>query len=167
MRKATAFILVAVADLMAVAVTSCHNNGCLENRRAVPRCGFYSSSSKKTVSLDSISVYAVGVPGDSMLVRCGTVSQLYMPLNMSSDVTRYVLHYDAQLLSDVRLNDTLTINYERVPYFVSHECGAMYYFDVKEYSCTDHLIDSVKITTERFTNLDVETIQFYMRTREE
>ena len=43
----------------------------------------------------------------------------------------------------------------------------MYYFDVKEYSCTDHLIDSVKITTERFTNLDVETIQFYMRTREE
>ena len=95
MRKALAYIRVAVAALMAVAATSCNNNGCLENQSAVPRCGFYSSSSKKTVSLDSISVYAVGVPGDSMLVRCGTVSQLYMPLDMSSDVTRYVLHYDA------------------------------------------------------------------------
>ena len=45
MRKALAYIRVAVAALMAVAATSCNNNGCLEKQSAVPRCGFYSSSS--------------------------------------------------------------------------------------------------------------------------
>ncbi|MGN1245490.1 MAG: DUF6452 family protein [Muribaculaceae bacterium] len=168
MRKALAYILVTVAALAVWAVTSCSNESCLENQSAVPRCGFYSSQSKKQVSIDSITVYAVGVPGDTMLVECGrSVAKLYMPLDMGNDVTRYVIHYDAVLLSDVRYNDTLTIHYERVPYFVSHECGAMYYFDVKDYGCTNHLIDSVTITADRFTNLDVETIQFYMRTSEE
>lgn len=166
MQKILCYILLFVAA--AIAVVGCNTTGCLENQSAVPRCGFYSMTTKKAVSIDSITVYAVDVPGDTMLVKCGRgVSSLYMPLDMSADVTRYVLHYDAAMLSDERLNDTLTINYERVPYFVSRDCGAMYFFDVKSYDCTNHLVDSVAITTERFTNVDIETIQLYMRTNEE
>lgn len=165
MRKKVSYILCAVAASMAAA--SCNTNGCIDNQSAVPRCGFYSSQSKKAVSLDSITVYAVGVPGDSMLVECGRgLTQLYMPLDMSCDSTRYVLHYDAELVRDERLNDTLTLRYERVPYFVSGECGAMYHFDVKGYTFTTNLMDSVVVTATRFTNVDTETIQFYMRTSE-
>lgn len=165
MRRAITHIMCAVAAL--VAATSCSTNGCLDNQSAVPRCGFYSSQSKKAVSLDSITVYAVGVPGDTMLVKCGSgVAQLYMPLDMSCDSTQYVLHYDAELLRDERLNDTLTLRYERVPYFVSSECGAMYQFNVRGYAFTTNLMDSVVVTTTRFTNVDSETIQFYMRTSE-
>lgn len=163
MKRGVPYILSLVAAL--VAVVSCSTNGCLENQSAVPRCGFYSMGSKSAVSIDSISVYAVGVPGDSMLVRCGKgVTSLYMPLDMSADVTHYVLHYDAEMLRDERLNDTLTIHYDRVPYFVSSECGAMFFFDVTGYEYTRHLVDSVAVTTTRFTNVDTETIKFYMRT---
>ena len=150
-----------------LAVCSCNTSGCLENQSSIPLAGFYSSSTKKKVSVDSISIYAVDVPGDSMLVRVGRgVSQVYMPLDITADETRYVLHYDAKDISDERLNDTIKILYDRVPYFVSNECGAMYFFDVKDHSYTFHLVDSVAITTTRFTNVDVETIQIFMRTEQ-
>lgn len=156
-----------ILALAAMALYSCSTGECLENQSAIPRAGFYSSSTKKQVSLDSVSIYAVGVPGDSMMVRVGRgVSQVYMPLDMTSDVTRYVLHYDVKELSDERLNDTLTIRYSRVPYFESSECGAMYYYDVFGYGMTTHLVDSVSIITDRFTNVDIETIRIYMRTSE-
>ena len=102
-----------------LAVCSCNTSGCLENQSSIPLAGSYSSSTKKKVSVDSISIYAVDVPGDSMLVRVGHgVSQVYMPLDITADETRYVLHYDAKDISDERLNDTIKIIYDRLPYFV-------------------------------------------------
>ena len=42
----------------------------------------------------------------------------------------------------------------------------MYYYDVFGYGMTTHLVDSVSIITDRFTNVDIETIRIYMRTSE-
>lgn len=150
--------------LMLVMVCTCSTDGCLDNQSSIPLAGFYSSSSKSAISIDSLSIYGVGVPGDSMLANCETVSQVYLPLDMEHDSTCFVIHYNHAELSDTAYNDTITINYVAVPYFVSEECGAMYYYDITEYSCTTHLLDSMQITTDRFTNVDTETVKIYVRT---
>lgn len=164
MMERTRHCILALFALMLMAA-GCNTSGCLDNQSSLPLAGFYSASSKSKVSLDSISVYAVDVPGDSMMVRCGTaVSQVYMPFDMEHGSVRYVLHYDQKALADERLNDTITINYDAVPYFVSDECGAMYFFDIKDYTWTRHIVDSVAFTSDRITNANVENIKIYVRT---
>ena len=148
-----------------LALCACNTSGCLDNQSSLPLAGFSSSSSKSKISVDSISVYGVDVPGDSMMVRCGTgVSQVYMPFDMEHNVTRYVIHYDQKALSAERYNDTITIGYDAVPYFVSNECGAMYVYDIKDYTWTRHIVDSVAFVTSRITNANIENIKIYMRT---
>ena len=164
MMKRTRGYIFALFMLMLVAA-ACNTSGCLDNQSSLPLAGFYSASSKSKVTLDSISVYAVGVPGDSMMVKCGTsVSQVYMPFDLENSSVRYVLHYDQKAISDERLNDTITINYDVVPYFVSDECGAMCFFDIKNYTWTRHIVDSVAFASDRITNVNVENIKIYVRT---
>ena len=156
--------VLAAAMVTVVAAVSCNTNGCLDNQSSIPLAGFYSSSSKSAVAFDSLSIYGVGVPGDTMMLESGTsASTVYLPFDMENDVTRYVVHYDWEALSDELYNDTLTFCYSRVPYFVSIDCGAMYYFDITSYGCTTHLIDSIVVNTDRITNIDTETIEIYFR----
>ncbi len=68
---------------------SCSNEECFENKNSLPLAGFYSSGDDpKTISLDSISIYGVGVPGDSILqdsVR--GLSQSYLPFRIDENST--------------------------------------------------------------------------------
>lgn len=151
--------------LLLLVFNACSTSGCLDNQSSLPLAGFYSATTKGKISIDSISVYGVGVPGDSMMVKCGTaVSQVYMPLDMENEETKYVIHYDQKSLSDERYNDTITIRYEPVPYFVSDVCGAMYFYDVKDYTWTKHIVDSVSIISDRLTNANIENVRIYIRT---
>lgn len=147
-----------------LALNACNTNGCLENQSSLPLAGFYSSSTLSKITVDSISVYAIGVPGDSMMLDCkSSVSQVYMPFDLVSNTTRYVIHYNQQSLSDESNNDTITISYDAVPYFVSSDCGAVFYYDIREYSWTPHLIDSISMET-RITNVNAENIKVFFRT---
>lgn len=163
MGKVLKSILAIVA--LTFVVASCNTSGCLDNGSAIPLAGFYSSATAQSITIDSIAIVGLHAPGDSAIVRAGAKnSSVYLPMNPTSTSTSWVISYKQQSLNYPELNDTVTFNYEALPYFASEECGAMYYYDVATVDYTCHLIDSVCMTSQLITNADIETIKIYFRT---
>ncbi len=156
--------LFVIAICVAPIFNSCSSNGCMDNQSSIPLAGFYSSQTKGAITVDSLTLYGVGAPGDSVLYSNQSLKQAYMPLRITTDETQYVFHYEQKKLSSTALNDTLTIEYKKTPFFVSSECGTVYIFDIEDFAYTKHLIDSIKIPTMKITNADVETVKVYFRT---
>lgn len=154
-------ICVVFALMLAV---GCSSNTCRDNVSAIPQASFYSSSTQSAISIDSLTVYGVGVPGDSAIMRNEQASQVHLPFRGGVESCQFVFHYEQQALSDERLNDTLTFNYTSIPMFTSVECGAMYFYEISAYSCTNHLIDSVSLVSASVSNVEAETLRIYFRT---
>lgn len=154
-----------LAAILLVGVAACNSDeGCEGNTSSMPLAGFYSSQTKKAITIDSLTVFGVGVPNDSLLLDTAQASQTYFPLDIEKTQARFVIRYDQLQLAALKLADTITIDYSPRPYFHSEECGAMYYFDVKGYRTTNVLIDSMQIITPVFDNTTAETIKIYFRT---
>ena len=147
--RIAAEILTAAAATLGLA--ACNTSGCTENQNSIPLAGFYSSAAEAQVSLDSVGVYGVGVPGDSLLL---------------APATSFVFTYRGPGLDNPLLNDTLTFVYDAVPYFAGEECGAMYVYDITRLDVTDHLIDSVALLDRHITNVDIESLKIFFRTAE-
>ncbi len=159
---------IALYSIIAVAaLSSCNNSECYDNQSTLPLAGFYSMQTKESITVDSLSVYGIGATGDSLLLDNGIASTLYMPLPLSGNSVSYVFHFNNKELDFAELYDTLTIQYESYPKFVSEECGAIYKYDVLDFSYTNHLIDSIAIPNMEFDNIDVESIKIYYRTATE
>ena len=148
----------------AIALASCSNKECFDNQNTLPLASFYSMKTKSPIQVDSLTIYGIGAKGDANLLDNGSASTIYMPMPISGNSAQFVFHYNAHALHFIELNDTLTINYNSYPKFVSNECGAIYQYDVTDFTCTNHLIDSVAIPTMEFNNIDKEVIQIYFRT---
>ena len=162
--KHIAFI-VAVA-LLAGAV-ACDSEGCEGNQSSLPLAGFYSSQTKSNVSVDSLTVYGVGVTGDSAIIRNAVAQQVYLPFNLEDTVTRFVFRYERKDLLAAGITDTVTVTYDKYPFFHSSDCGAMYNFNIHSYSATTNLIDSVRMPVMLIDNTNVENFQIYFRTQQE
>ena len=160
--------MAAVASVAMLSLLSaCGSDGCTSNTASIPLAQLYSSSTLKAIAVDSISVYGIGAPGDSMIVRCGrSISQFTMPLRTTVDETKYVIHYDQKALSDERNNDTITLRCKTDAMFDSKECGVVYAFEVSDFYYTRHLIDSMAMPYNRITNLTSVSVQLYMRTQQ-
>ena len=151
----------------AAMLLSCAGDGCTSGTANTPQVGFYSSSTLKAIAVDSLSVYGIGAPGDSMLLKCGrAISSLELPLRLSTSSVQFVLHYDQEAISDVRYNDTITLAYDAKPWFESDECGVFYVFDITSHKCTNHLIDSMAVPNPHVSNLGIETAKLFFRTQE-
>lgn len=148
---------IVVFILIVVALSSCNNDNCSGNSSGIPLAAFMQGSSKVTIS--NLTVYGIGAPNDSAIIRNTSANQVYMPLRITDTSCRYVLDYN----DDDVANDTITFNYDVIPYFESHECGAMYNFNITSWEFTQNAIDSVVITNPRITNSDVVTINIYVQ----
>lgn len=154
----TRLFLLAVA--LVVAAQACTDDGCSENTNSVPQAGFYESGSRnKQISLTKLTVRGIGAPGDSAIIDMQTVNSVYLPLRLSTGKSQFVFDY----YGDSLVNDTLTLSYKAVPYFVSKECGAMYNFEVSGMECTNHEIDSVVMPHPTLTNAEGVKIKIYVK----
>ncbi len=138
-------------------IASCNNDNCSGNGSAIPLAGFYNGD--KQVSIASLTVYGIGALNDSVIIDKTSASSVYLPLRLSSTNCQFVFNYNTE---DVK-NDTLTLGYDAIPYFESHECGAMYNFRISSMEHTSNVIDSVKIPDPMITNADVVSIKIYVR----
>lgn len=146
-------------------MVSCSATGCTDNQNSLPLAGFYSMGDGSKITPDSIAIEGIGAPDDSLLLSPGTrVSELYLPFRSTRPSTSFCIQYREQALNYPQLYDTLTFDYDAIPYFASEECGAMYHYKVTRFSYTRHLVDSVAVTDSLITNVDRETIQIYFRT---
>lgn len=160
-------IVSALSLLMIVGFAACGDDGCEGNQSSLPLAGFYSSQTKSAISIDSLTVYGIGAPGDSAIIRNAKgVKQVYLPFDIGAESSRFVIRYGQKYLADAGITDTITIEYGSRPFFHSKECGAMYVFDVKSYRVSDNLIDSIRIPNLVIDNANRENIKIFFRTKE-
>ncbi len=166
MRKPWLILAALCAMVVAMAVESCTNATCYDNRASVPLAGFRDSEGKK-ISLDSLEVYAVtGTSTDSVIAATpgARISNVYLPLRPDQDVTQWVIAYRYRELNYPELNDTITLGYTSQPYFASDECGVVMRYCITSLGFTTHLIDEVELTDSVVSNIDVERMLIYFRT---
>lgn len=131
---------------------------------------FYSSTTNAPVILDSMEIWGVGAPNDSMLLTTGAhAMSLYLPFRFQKPSTSFCFHYAyAQQGLDIpELNDTVIFHYNSTPYFASEECGAYYIYTIHHVDYTCHLIDTVAVLDSVITNVDRERIRIFFRTTED
>ena len=159
-----------LAVLVSILVDGCATEECYENRNALPYAGFYGVLDGKmgSVSVDSMSVYGIGAPGDSILHEGkSAMSSLYLPFRIDCDTTVYVFRPISRIMSLYGVADTVTFIYDRTVRFVSSACGASYLYDIRKISNTGALIDSVVCPGMQITNANSENIRIYFRTGDE
>lgn len=150
-------LLIAVMALLGITMVSCNNDNCSGNSNAIPLAAFYEGQSN--VSVPSLTVYGIGAPNDSCIISETSATQVYLPLRLEVTSCQYVLDYNVEGIE----NDTISLKYDAIPYFESHECGAMYNFNITSFAYTKNVIDSIAIPNSKITNADVVSIKIYMQ----
>lgn len=161
------FIPVALA-VVPLFVAGCSTEECDGNRSALPLATFYSSGEEpKQISVDSINIYGIGAPGDSILLSSlGTQQEVYLPFRIGEEKTTYVVRYMQQQMQRFDIRDTITFVYKPLPKFVSTACGAMYDFEINRIDHTTWLIDSVVNNSKVITNAPGENLRIYFKVYE-
>lgn len=148
-----------------ICVGACSSDECLGNKNSLPLAGFYSSEEKPaSISIDSVSIFGIGAPGDSVLhdsVR--SLKETYLPFRIDSERTTYVIRYLQGLLGQYRVADTITFDYAIKPMFVSSACGVVYEYEMRDIVTTHNIIDSVVCPNGVITNANSENIKIYFR----
>ncbi len=146
-----------LAGLAAIALASCSNEGCLNNRNSIPMAGFYMLEGEQPISVSKLAVYGIGSPGDSLLLdTVRSNHQIYLPLRGDLDCAGFVF-------SSGDLDDTLTITYKSWPYFDGEDCGAMWRYELTSVHYNRTLIDSVLITDPLITNIERERLMIFLK----
>lgn len=159
-----------VVSLLGILINSCATEECYDNRNALPYAGFYGILQGKmsNVSVDSMEVYGIGAPGDSILSEGkSAISSLYLPFRIDSDTTVYVFRPLMKELLFFEIADTITFIYDREARFVSSACGASYLYNIRKISYTENLIDSVVCPGMQITNANSENLKIYFKTGED
>ncbi|MCH5233010.1 MAG: hypothetical protein J1E78_05155 [Muribaculaceae bacterium] len=153
--------------VQAALVSGCSNEECYENQNSLPLAGFYSSEEQpQAISIDSLTILGVGVPGDSILqdsVR--SLSEVYLPFRIDQGSTTYEIRYLGGTAGLLRLSDFITFNYDIIPQFVSSACGAVYYYKINSIQHTNNYIDSVTCPGGEITNVNSQNLRIYFRVK--
>lgn len=160
-----------LSPLIALMLGACSTEECLDNKNSLPLAGFYSSSAEpKEIAIDSISLTAIGQPGDSLILdNARGVSQTFLPFNIDKGETtfRLIYNFTAPREGMTPLYDDITFTYDIRPWFVSSACGAIYKYRVNGIRHTGLLIDSVTCPKGVIDNVAGQNIFIYFRVNEE
>lgn len=154
------FLYISSLLLLLFFTMACSSDGCTDNSSAIPKAVFYQNNTQATFK--ALTVKGIDAPGDSLLVDSAATTQVYLPLRINSSTVKWVLNYHTTGIE----NDTLTLNYEAIPQFVSRDCGAMFFFHITTCSYTGHFIDHIVITDSLITNIDRTYLQIHMQSGE-
>lgn len=158
-------VILTLVAVFAAGLVSCNSSGCTDNRSAIPLAGFYNSTDGFEVTLDSLEIYGIGAPGDSMVLSAGdAVNTVYLPMRSTKSSTAWCIAYKEANLDSLGVRDTITLDYFSQPYLADDECGAMYNYRLRKVSHTSYIIDSIGVVDSLITNADVVSIKIYFRT---
>lgn len=148
-----------------LAMGGCNTTGCLENRSSIPKAGFYNSEDK-ALSLDSLSITGKDADISEPINKVGvSISSISLPMRSTKDNTTWEFAYKWKYLAGGTLADTISFDYESMPYFASEECGVIYRYQITNMDYTKNLIDSIVLVDSLITNIDTEQIKIYFRTQ--
>lgn len=143
-------LLTTVALAIMLMLTSCGNNGCEETRET-----YLLTQVKPTgrISIVSLNAWGLGHQTDSLMLSVGRPTELEFILRPDTTETRIRIEMTVNDNGDMfKYDDTLTIAYDPVPYFLNMECGCSMFFTLQDVSVTNHLLRTVKIKNKEITN---------------
>lgn len=159
LRNIMRYLQVFIAIVLFI-LTGCSSE-CYENKNALPLASFVvfdsNTNQAQPVSVDSMQVVGIGVPGDSILWDGGTMSSLFIPFRTDSDTTQYRF---TELRSGA--TDIATFIYSRSPRFVSAECGVSFVYTIQSISTLGVFIDSITCPAGEITNKNIENLKIYL-----
>lgn len=145
---------------MAAILASCSSKECYDNQNTLPLAAFYAMEGHASVTLDSVTIYGIGAPNDSLLADTARREEIYLPFRPEAGNTSFVFRYEWQ---QAPRPDTLTFHYDTRPWFTGEECGVVYYYYVDSISHTRHLMDSVSVPGMVITNAARRNIEIFFR----
>ncbi len=133
---------------------------CISNQQSV-QIGLYSANTidAPDTTLQNVTIFGINnmVPSDSLITDSAIVSKAFLPLNMFSDTTRYVMKIG-------NASDTISFIHRKNLSFISEECGFIFQFDVDTVLHTEYsFIDSVSINYPSVIyNENLENVKIYI-----
>ncbi len=149
--------LLVITLALAASLCGCSSDGCLDNSSAIPLAAFYRGT--QAVTLTSLTVSGIDAPGDTLLADAASLRQIYLPFRLNASEVSFKFDYNDEQVEP----DVLTFRYKATPVFVSHDCGAMYHFEITEWEFTQNAIEDVVIADKVITNLDRVAIKIYFK----
>lgn len=148
-------------------LSGCSSDECTDNRNALPLAGFMNSApNPSSMSLNSVTIYGLENPFDSILVENRSINEVYLPFRIDDKSSTFVFKYNALDSIDPGLCDTVIFRYDVKPMFTSAACGATYFFENVTASHTSEFIDSIRIPENTITNKNAQNIFIYFRTNQ-
>ncbi len=147
-----AFALISI--ILIYACTDETTDFCLSNQQSV-QAGFYSSYTFKDSSVSDVVIYSVDV--DSITYDTVTVSDVFLPLNMLIDTSKFIVEINS-------LKDTVSFVHQKELNFVSGECGFVFSFYLDTVLFSDNsFIDSIAVdNNEIIYNENFENVKIYL-----
>lgn len=133
---------------------SCSEGACFEETEAYLKGSFYRRPPLKLTAPDSLTLYGSDRPGQTIYKRKSGVQPALIPLNSAAETSEFVMKING-------ISDTLEVRYTTFPALISKECGYTFFHDIDTIIYSTHIIDSIKISKSRITNLDEENIRIY------
>ena len=168
-KKRMKWISTIMTGMLVGLAASCSSSECYENHSALPLASFYNKATLQEVSLVRLEIYGLGAPGDSILYTPQTLAQAYLPFRMWQDTTQYIFAYYGMVNDSIASlhpekvpRDTVTFIYKPKEWFVSPECGAMYFYDMDTVAHSSFLIDSIAYN-KLITNENTVNLKFYFK----
>lgn len=163
MKKSLHRLYAPVAALVVLlALAACNAEVCLDRKSSIMTVSFYAfGDTTMRVRIDSLTVYGIGQPADSLLLDKLSVSSFQGALRSDRNATQYVLHYEQTGLNPRYSHDTLTFVYHAYVEFETAECGAIYNYVIDEFRYTTWQIIGAEMRTAEIDNHETENVRLY------
>ena len=136
MRKYFSYNALLTLMFIGIIAMSCTPGSCFEETNAFMKGTFYSSSSGKAATPDSLTMYGINISSVKLYKKATGVQPAYIPLDASAGSCTYIIRING-------IQDTIKVLYTSFPHLISMECGYTFY----------HTIDSVWYTTNKIVDI--------------
>lgn len=156
-RKSFTSVL-ALSYLFLFLMSGCSESDCSLGGRPAARFNFIDSKKHTLVSLfDSLTVTTLGT--DSILLnKVKAINHITLPLNYVEKETTFILKYNRFVY------DTLWVEHENYPHFISMDCGISMFYHLKNVKYTTNLIDSIALRNPDIDDNEKENFQIFYTT---
>lgn len=137
--------------------SSCNSKGCYDSMEVQAEFGFYRSSDKAAVSVDSVTVWGVG--SDSLLYNNEKLDHIALELDPKKGETQYVIQ--AKQMGHTFI-DTLSLFHKNQPWFQSMECGCMVFSTLDSCKTKGSIIQSTVIVNPKINNNKTKNVELFL-----
>jgi predicted nucleic-acid-binding Zn-ribbon protein len=143
-----------IAAGMSLYLSSCTLGTCFDETESRIKASFYSSSSGKAASPDSITLYGMSTDTNLLYIRALKPPKVEIPLYVADTSRKFILRTNG-------IDDTIEFRYSSYLHVISKECGYTYFYNLDTAICTIHAIDSITIIKQTISTLNEENLRIF------